>query len=112
MNSNVPAQLKFHTRELLDVLRVVKFARKTMSLSGTVQSARGNEMNKPKQAQQQSEIDLPESELIELRAAIKAKIGQQLRSMYGEVVNEGVPDRFAYILRGLDDPADGGRNES
>jgi hypothetical protein len=68
-------------------------------------------MNKPKQAQQQPEIDLPESELIELRAAIKATIGQQLRSMYGEVVNEGVPDRFAHILRGLDDPADGGRNE-
>ena len=69
-------------------------------------------MNKPKQAQQQSEIDLPKSELIELRAAIKATIGQQLRSMYGDVVNEGVPDRFAYILRGLDGPADGGRNES
>jgi Anti-sigma factor NepR len=24
--------------------------------------------------------------------------------MYGEIVNEGVPDRFAEILRGLDDP--------
>jgi Anti-sigma factor NepR len=36
---------------------------------------------------------------------IKAKIGQHLRSMYAEVVNQGVPDRFAEILRHLDDPA-------
>ena len=35
---------------------------------------------------------------------IKAKIGQQLRVMYGEIVNQGVPDRFVEILRGLDDP--------
>jgi hypothetical protein len=31
--------------------------------------------------------------------------------MYGEVVDEGVPDRFVQILRGLDDPTDGGQNE-
>jgi anti-sigma factor NepR-like protein len=35
---------------------------------------------------------------------IKAKIGQQLRMMYGEVVNQGVPARFVEILRGLDTP--------
>jgi len=34
---------------------------------------------------------------------IKAKIGQQLRVMYGEVVSQGVPDRFVEILRGLDE---------
>ena len=34
---------------------------------------------------------------------IKAKIGQQLRIMYGEIVNQGVPDRFVEILRGLDE---------
>ena len=33
---------------------------------------------------------------------IKAKIGQQLRVMYGEVISQGVPDRFAEILHGLD----------
>lgn len=37
---------------------------------------------------------------------VKAKIGQQLRLMYDEVVDQGVPDRFAEILRGLDDPTD------
>lgn len=34
----------------------------------------------------------------------KAKIGQHLRLMYAEVVNQGVPDRFAEILRSLDHP--------
>jgi len=43
---------------------------------------------------------------------IKAKIGQQLRVMYSEVVDQGVPDRFVEILRGLDDPDENGpKNE-
>ena len=37
---------------------------------------------------------------------IKAKIGQQLRVIYDEVVDQGVPERFAKILRELDDPKD------
>jgi hypothetical protein len=32
---------------------------------------------------------------------IKARIGQQLRAMYSDVVNQGVPDRFSEILRRL-----------
>jgi hypothetical protein len=44
---------------------------------------------------------------------IKARIGQQLRLMYGEIVNQGVPERFADILRGLDERTDeGSGNES
>jgi len=46
--------------------------------------------------------------MVELTPDIKTKIGQQLRLMYGEVVNQGVPDRFVEILRRLDDPTDGG----
>jgi Anti-sigma factor NepR len=38
-----------------------------------------------------------------LGSEIKAKIGQQLRTMYADVVNQGVPDRFAEILRKLDE---------
>ncbi len=34
---------------------------------------------------------------------IKAKIGQQLRAMYSDVVSQGVPDRFVDILRQLDE---------
>jgi hypothetical protein len=39
---------------------------------------------------------------------IKIKIGRQLGLMYGEIINQGVPDRFADILRGLDDPQEEG----
>jgi len=33
---------------------------------------------------------------------IQAKIGQQLRAMYDDVVDQGVPDRFADLLKQLD----------
>lgn len=32
----------------------------------------------------------------------QTKIGQQLRAMYDEVVRQGVPDRFADLLKELD----------
>jgi hypothetical protein len=35
---------------------------------------------------------------------IQAKIGQQLRALYDDVVNQGVPDRFADLLNRLDRP--------
>lgn len=35
---------------------------------------------------------------------IQNKIGQQLRAMYANVVNEGVPQRFAELIRRLDKP--------
>ena len=69
-----------------------------------------------KPSQQRTAMDLQGSKLkpvAKLGPDIKAKIGQQLRLMYGEVVNQGVPDRFVEILRGLDDPIDEGlKNES
>ena len=34
---------------------------------------------------------------------IQNRIGHQLRTMYSDVVSEGVPDRFADLLRQLDD---------
>jgi len=34
---------------------------------------------------------------------VQSKIGQQLRAMYDNVVNEGVPDRFNDMLRRLDE---------
>ncbi len=33
---------------------------------------------------------------------IQAKIGQQLRAMYDDVLNQGVPDRFSDLLNRLD----------
>jgi len=38
----------------------------------------------------------------QLSHEIQRKIGQQLRAMYTDVVNEGVPDRFAELLSRLD----------
>jgi len=35
---------------------------------------------------------------------IQRRIGLQLRAMYTDVVNEGIPDRFADLLRRLDKP--------
>jgi hypothetical protein len=40
---------------------------------------------------------------------IHEKIGMQLRLMFGEVVDQGVPDRFAQMLERLDDPNCEGR---
>jgi len=37
---------------------------------------------------------------------VQNKIGQQLRAMYDDVVNAGVPDRFVTMLRKLDDEKD------
>src|SRR5262245_48898437 len=40
-----------------------------------------------------------------LNAEIQARIGHQLRAMYDDVVRQGVPDRFAELIRKLDQPA-------
>ena len=37
---------------------------------------------------------------------VQSKIGQQLRAMYDDVVNAGVPERFADLLRQLDEQKD------
>ena len=39
-----------------------------------------------------------------LNAEIQSRIGHQLRAMYDEVVRQGVPDRFAELIRKLDVP--------
>lgn len=37
-----------------------------------------------------------------LSADIQYKLGQQLRAMYTDVVNEGVPDQFTELIQRLD----------
>jgi len=39
-----------------------------------------------------------------LNAEIQSRIGHQLRAMYDDVVRQGVPDRFADLIRKLDGP--------
>jgi hypothetical protein len=33
---------------------------------------------------------------------VQARLGQQLRAMYDEVLNQGVPDRFAELLNRIE----------
>jgi len=40
-----------------------------------------------------------------LNAEIQSRIGHQLRAMYDDVVRQGVPDRFADLIRKLDTPS-------
>ena len=47
--------------------------------------------------------------VIKLGPDIKAKIGMQLRQIYGEIVDQGVPERFVEIIKRLDDPNCEGR---
>ena len=39
-----------------------------------------------------------------LNAEIQSRIGHQLRAMYDDIVRQGVPDRFADLIRKLDIP--------
>ena len=39
-----------------------------------------------------------------LNPEIQARIGHQLRAIYDDVVRQGVPDRFAELIRKLDSP--------
>jgi hypothetical protein len=43
---------------------------------------------------------------------VQSKIGQQLRAMYDNVVNEGVPDRFTEMLRRLDEQKNAEENSN
>jgi hypothetical protein len=45
---------------------------------------------------------------VELRAAMLAAIGRELRLIYADTIAQGVPERFAEILRRLDDPSNEG----
>ena len=40
-----------------------------------------------------------------LTPEIQSRIGHQLRAMYDDVVRQGVPERFAELIRKLDAPA-------
>lgn len=43
-----------------------------------------------------------ESKPAKLGREVQARLGQQLRAMYDEVVNQGVPDRFAELIKRID----------
>ena len=47
-----------------------------------------------------------------LNAEIQSRIGHQLRAMYDDIVRQGVPDRFAELIRKLDVPKPDAQVES
>jgi len=63
-----------------------------------------NSMSKPvtQMAQMQSSDIKKSTKTSRLDRGTRAKLGQQLRAMYDEVVSQGVPSRFAELLNGLD----------
>ena len=73
-------------------------------------------MNIRKPSWQRQSVKLQGSDMkpvAKLGTEVKAKIGQQLRDIYDDILKQGVPERFVEILRGLDDPTDdeGSKNE-
>jgi len=50
----------------------------------------------------------PSAKTAKLSREVQTRLGQQLRAVYDEVVNQGVPDRFTELLNRLD--ADKGKD--
>jgi hypothetical protein len=53
--------------------------------------------------------DLAAGPAVRLGHDIKVRVGQQLRVIYGDVMDQGVPDRFAELIKRLDDLKDAAR---
>jgi hypothetical protein len=67
-------------------------------------------MNERKPVGQQNPMEAATSRSKRLNAKpaklgrdVQARLGQQLRAMYDEVVNQGVPDRFSNLIDRLED---------
>ncbi len=99
--------------------RATRAVRQRTPVSPSLSAPRGakKKMNKKKMNQDKPSLRIrtvyaQKSErrpVVNLGPDIKAKIGMQLRLMYGEVVDRGVPDRFVQMLKRLDDPNCEGR---
>jgi Anti-sigma factor NepR len=69
----------------------------------------GTTMNERKPFGQQAPMEItatkskkPTGKPAKLGREVQARLGQQLRAMYDEVVNQGVPERFTELLDHLD----------
>jgi hypothetical protein len=58
---------------------------------------------KPMGARPTMDQTTPKRSTAKLGRDVQAKLGQQLRAMYDDVLNQGVPDRFSDLLNRLDD---------
>jgi len=66
----------------------------------------GNPMQPEKTADKAESRMKSSSGSARLGRDVQNKIGHQLRAMYDDVVRQGVPDRFAELIRKLDSPED------
>jgi hypothetical protein len=41
---------------------------------------------------------------------VQARLGQQLRAMYDDVLNQGIPDRFSDLIKQLDSNGAGNKD--
>ena len=73
-----------------------------MKLQGL--NSRGNVEQVMKDVKSQASKNAATGKQGGLTAEIQSRIGHQLRAMYDDVVRQGVPDRFAELIRKLDVP--------
>jgi Anti-sigma factor NepR len=57
---------------------------------------------KPMESAQTNHGKKADSKSAKLSREVQARLGQQLRAMYDDVVNQGVPDRFTELLNRID----------
>ena len=75
-----------------------------MELQGL--NSRGNVEQVMKDVKSQASKNAAPGKQGGLNAEIQSRIGHQLRAMYDDVVRQGVPERFADLIRKLDTPGD------
>jgi hypothetical protein len=51
-----------------------------------------------------------EAKPAKLGREVQARLGQQLRAMYDDVLNQGVPDRFADLISRIDSNGSGNKD--
>lgn len=71
-----------------------------------------NDREKPVGQQKPMETPATRTKKAEAKPAklgreVQARLGQQLRAMYDDVLNQGVPDRFSDLIKQLDNNGSG-----
>jgi anti-sigma factor NepR-like protein len=74
-----------------------------------------NDREKPVGQQKPMETAASRTKKIEPKPAklgreVQARLGQQLRAMYDDVLNQGVPDRFADLIKRIDSNGNGNKD--
>jgi hypothetical protein len=80
-------------------------SRKTANIEQA--AAESAEADKPEVQDGMGRTLVPRKAEVRLGREVQVRIGQQLRAMYDDVVNQGVPDRIADLVRRLSEQDDG-----